>query len=54
MTYRQIETSREIRLWFTRVVLPLFGIAMMVPECRNAVVAKTKEVANTVKSKLHE
>ena len=54
MTNKQIETSREIRLWFTRVILPAFGIAMMVPEWRESVVTKTKEVAGTIKSKLQK
>lgn len=49
MTYRQVETSREIRLWITQVIIPMFGIAMMIPEAREAVVAKTKELKDTVK-----
>ena len=54
MNNRQIETSREIRLWVTRVILPTFGVVMMVPKWREAVVTKTKEVAGTIKSKLHK
>ena len=54
MTNKQIETSREIRLWFTRVILPAFGIAMMVPEWREATVAKTKEVTGVIKTKLQK
>lgn len=43
MTYKQIEASRELRLWITQVIIPMFGIAMMIPEAREAVVAKAKE-----------
>ena len=49
MTYRQVETSREIRLWITQVIIPMFGIAMMIPEAREAMVAKAKELKDKVK-----
>lgn len=49
MTYRQVETSREIRLWITQVVIPMFGIAMMIPEVREAAVAKVRELKYRVK-----
>ena len=49
MTYRQVETSREIRLWITQVVIPMFGIAMMIPEAREAIVTKAKEFKDRVK-----
>lgn len=51
MTYRQVETSREIRLWITQVVIPMLGIAMMIPEAREVVVAKAKEVKDKIKQK---
>ena len=47
MTYRQIETSREIRLWVTSIIVPTVttvGTLMMVPEVRNAVKSKLNEV----------
>ena len=47
MTYRQIETSREIRLWVTSIIVPTVttvGTLMMVPEVRNAVKSKINEV----------
>ena len=50
MTYRQVETSREIRLWITQVIIPMFGIAMMIPEAREAVVAKAKELKDKIKN----
>lgn len=52
MTYRQVETSREIRLWITQVIIPMCGIAMMIPEAREAVVAKAKELKDKVKENL--
>lgn len=52
MNYRQVETSREIRLWITQVIIPMFGIAMMIPEAREAVVTKAKELKDKVKVNL--
>lgn len=49
MTYKQIEASREIRLWITQIVVPAAAIAMMIPECREAIVAKAKEVKDKIK-----
>ena len=49
MTYKQIEASREVRLWLTQVLIPAFGVAMMIPEARAAVVAKAKEFGSKVK-----
>lgn len=51
MTYKQIEFSREARLWLTQVVLPVAGIAMMVPEARQAVVAKVKQTKKNIENK---
>ena len=47
MTYRQIEASREVRLWVTQIIVPtIFGIGMImsVPEVRAKVKAKTSEI----------
>lgn len=52
MSRRQIEASRETRLWITQVLLPVVGIIMLVPETRNAVVTKVKEVKDKIKSKI--
>jgi hypothetical protein len=52
MSRRQIEASRETRLWITQVLLPVVGIVMLVPEARNAVVTKVKEVKDKIKSKI--
>ena len=54
MTYKQIEASREVRLWITQVLIPAFGVAMMIPEAREAVVAKAKEVKDKTTSKAYK
>ena len=50
MTYKQIETSREARLWLTQVVVPIFGVIMLVPEARKAVVDKLKTAKRNVEN----
>ena len=52
ISHRNIEASREARLWITQVLLPVFGIVMLVPEARNAVAAKVKEAKDKIKSKI--
>ena len=54
MTYRQTETSREIRLWITQVIIPIVGIAVMIPESREAIVNKARDVKDKIKSKFHK
>lgn len=54
MTYKQIEASREIRLWITQIVVPAIGIAMLFPEVRKTVAEKAKDVGNKIKSQLHK
>ena len=54
MTWKQIETSREIRLWFSQIVMPASGGTMRVPEAREAVVEKFQKVKKSVKEKLHK
>ena len=41
MTYKQIEASREDRLWLSQII---------VPEAREAVVTKAKEVKRSIKT----
>ena len=54
MTHRHIEASREARLWITQVVVPLIGIGAMIPEVRQAAVAKAKEVKDKIVSKSYK
>ena len=50
MTYKQIEASREARLWLTQVVIPAAGIVLMVPEARKAVVDKLKAAKKAIET----
>ena len=54
MTYRQTETSREIRLWVTQVIIPIVSIAVMIPESREAIVNKARDVKDKIKNKFHK
>ena len=54
MTHKQIEASREVRLWVTQVIVPLIGIGAMIPEVRQAAVAKAKEVKDTIMNKSYK
>lgn len=54
MTYKQVEASREMRLWFTQVIVPAFCVVMLIPECREVVVTKAKEVGAKVKNALQK
>lgn len=54
MTYKQIETSREIRLWIGQIIVPAATVAatmMAIPEVRQAVSAKAKDVKQTIEEK---
>ena len=51
MTNRQIDASREARLWLTQVVLPIAGVVMMEPEAREAVVARVKQAKKNIEDK---
>lgn len=56
MTYKQIETSREVRLWITQVIVPavvtVTTVVATVPEVREAVVTKFEELKRKVRFKL--
>lgn len=52
MTYKQIEASREARLWIGQVVVPVViatGILLSNPEVSNWVTRKVQMVKTTVK-----
>lgn len=51
MTWKRIEASREARLWLTQIILPITTVVMLVPETRNAVVEKVKDVKKSIKTK---
>jgi hypothetical protein len=50
MTWKQIEASREARLWLSQIVIPAICITMMVPEARKAVVEKAQDVKKSIKN----
>lgn len=55
MTYKQIEASREARLWISQVIVPtalIVGSLLTVPEVRTAVADKSKQVKESIKAKL--
>ena len=54
MTYKQIEASREARLWIGQVIIPaitVIGAAMTVPEVRKAVTEKANNLKTAIKKK---
>lgn len=51
MKQKHIDASREARLWLSQIVLPVVGIVMMVPETREATLAKAEEMKYKIKSK---
>ena len=54
MTYKQIEASREARLWIGQMIIPAItevGAAMTVPEVRKAVTEKANNIKTAIKKK---
>lgn len=58
MTYRQIEASREARLWITQVIVPTLvltaTVVMANPELKEAAMAKFNKVKANIQHKLHK
>lgn len=55
MTYKQIETSREIRLWISQVIVPAtvaVATLMAIPEVRETTKVKINEAKRSIKKKL--
>ena len=54
MTYKQIEASREARLWIGQIIVPAIGFAtatLAIPEVRQAVAAKADEIKRSIKDR---
>jgi len=54
MTYKQIEASRELRLWIGQVIVPAVTMAIAVssiPEVRQAAANKLEDIKWKLKSK---
>lgn len=57
MTYKQIEASREARLWIGQVIVPAATAVITlssVPEVRHTVSTNVKKFKNAVKKKFHK
>lgn len=44
MTYKQIEASREARLWIGQIIVPAVGLALAIPESREWVKDKIEKL----------
>lgn len=54
MTYKQIEASREVRLWIGQIIVPAITLAatsMAIPEVRQAIAAKAKSIKHSIENK---
>ena len=54
MTYKQIEASREVRLWIGQIIVPaitLVATSMAIPEVRQAIAAKAKSIKQSIENK---
>lgn len=54
MTYKQIEASRELRLWIGQVIVPAVTMAValaFIPEVRNTASRKLGELKWKIKSR---
>jgi hypothetical protein len=49
MTYKQIEASREVRLWIGQVIVPAVVLVIAIPEVRHAVVDKVTSIRDSIK-----
>lgn len=55
MTWKQIEASREARLWIGQVIVPaVVGIMTVSPEARQMVKTKYVQVKNMIRRKLEK
>ncbi len=55
MTYKQIETSREIRLWLGQIIIPAASLTvaiLSIPEVRYAVAEKARSVKESIQYKI--
>ena len=50
MTRKQIDASREIRLWIIQVIMPAKALAMAIPERRHAMLDSFQSAKRSVKN----
>lgn len=51
MTWKQIERSREARLWISQVIVPV-ALILSVPEVRTTIKEKTTKMKESITSKI--
>lgn len=54
MTWRQIEASREVRLWISQIIVPtVLSVATVaaIPEVRQSIKAKASEIKEKIKTR---
>ena len=54
MTWKRLETIREVRMWLTQLIIPTAAIGaavMSIPEVREAVVTKVNDVKAKIKER---
>ena len=55
MTWKQLEASREARLWIGQVIIPaVVGVMAVSPEARQRVKNKYVQVKNMIRRKLEK
>lgn len=57
MTYKQIEASREARLWIGQIIVPAVTLAattLAIPEVRQAIAMKAKVVKQSLENKFRK
>ncbi len=55
MTYKQIETSREVRLWIGQIIVPAASVALAIlsiPEVRQTIASKASQIKESVQNKI--
>ena len=54
MTYKQIEASREVRLWIGQIIVPAASVVvaiLSIPEVRKMVAKKVESVKESIQNK---
>ena len=54
MTWKQIESRRETRLWISQIIMPAIiavGTILTIPESRNAIISKAKDIKQSINNK---
>lgn len=54
MTRKQLDQTREVRLWIGQIIVPAVTLAattLAIPEVRQAVAAKAKSMTESIKRK---